>query len=191
MNKRVRARLAAAAVAALAAIIIGLGQELGWFAAPAQILDQAQPGLYEVVRFSDGDTIVVDMNGTEETVRMIGVDTPETHAPGKPVQCYGPEASDFTKNLIGAQKVRLEADPTNQNRDRYNRLLRYIYLPDNTLVQAEIIRQGYGFSYTQFPFTKSAEFESLEDQAETAKLGLWDKCTVKIEANGREQTSPQ
>lgn len=166
------------------------GQQLGWFDTPTQQLEQNQPGLYTVTRFSDGDTITVDMNGTAETIRMIGVDTPETHDPDTPVQCYGPAASAYTKNLIGDQKVRLEADPTNQNRDRYGRLLRYVYLPDGRLVQAEIIKNGYGFSYTQFPFTKTDEFEALENEAEQAKRGLWDNCTVSIEESGREQTNP-
>lgn len=166
------------------------GQEFNWFESPAEQLEQNQPGLYTVTRFSDGDTITVDMNGTKETIRMIGVDTPETHDPDVPVQCYGPAASAYTKNLIGGQKVRLEADPTNQNRDRYNRLLRYVYLPDGRLVQAEIIKNGYGFSYTQFPFTKTAEFEALEDEAEQARRGLWGNCTVTVEESGREQTNP-
>jgi micrococcal nuclease len=130
------------------------------------------------------------MNGTPETIRMIGVDTPETHDPDTPVQCYGPAASAYTKNLIGEQRVRLEADPTNQNRDRYNRLLRYVYLPDGRLVEAEIIKNGYGFSYTQFPFTKTEEFEALEAEAKAADRGLWGNCTVTVEESGREQTNP-
>ena len=113
-----------------------------------------QPGYYRVVQFNDGDTIAVDMNGSVETIRFIGIDTPETHKPNTPVQCYGPEASDYTKKLIGNQKVRLVADPINTNRDRYGRLLRYVYLPDGILVEEELIRNGYAFSYTQFPFEK-------------------------------------
>ncbi len=165
------------------------GQELGWFAAPAAQLEQSQPGFYRVVRFSDGDTITVDMNGKEETIRMIGVDTPETHHPELPVQCYGPAASAYTKDLIGEQKVRLEADPTNQNRDRYDRLLRYVYLPDGRLVAAELVKNGYGFAYTSFPFTKKDEFVNLEQQAKAENKGLWGNCTV-TEDNGRKQTNP-
>src|SRR6185312_13462812 len=73
-------------------------------------LQTSQPGLYSVNRFVDGDTIDVNMNGSVETIRMIGVDTPETHKPNSPVQCYGPQAADFTKSLIGSNKVRLQAD---------------------------------------------------------------------------------
>jgi micrococcal nuclease len=149
----------------------------------------SQPGLYEVVRFSDGDTITVNMNGKNESVRMIGVDTPETHRPNSPVQCYGPAASAFTKNLIGNNKVRLESDSQNTNRDRYDRLLRYVYLPDGRLVQDEIIKGGYGFAYTQFPFSKKADFVALEEAAKRENKGLWGNCAVTVEASGREQTN--
>lgn len=148
----------------------------------------SQPGLYEVVRFSDGDTITVVMNGKHEPVRMIGVDTPETHRPNSPVQCYGPAASAYTKNLIGTQKVRLEADPQNTNRDRYDRLLRYVYLPDGRLVQYELIRNGYGFAYTQFPFAKKSELVQAEQLARQEYKGLWSTCTV-TETNQRKQTN--
>ncbi len=149
----------------------------------------AQPGLYSVKNFNDGDTISVDMNGTVETVRFIGVDTPETHKPNTPVQCYGPEASDFTKKLIGNQKVRLQADPINTNRDRYGRLLRYVYLSDGRLVEEELLKGGYAFSYTQFPFQKAAQFDALEQTAKDNNLGLWGACQVIVEPNGREQTA--
>ena len=152
-------------------------------------LERSQPGLYRVTKFDDGDTIQVDMNGTDETVRMIGVDTPETHHPDKPVQCYGPEATNYTKKLIGNQKVRLQADPLNTNRDRYGRLLRYIYLPDNTLVEQKLISEGYGFAYTYFPSSKNIEFINYEKQAKDAGRGLWSACQVNIEANGVKQTN--
>src|SRR5690606_21115102 len=105
-----------------------------------------QPGMYHVLRAEDGDTITIAMEGREERVRLIGVDTPETQDPRKPVQCFGRAASEFTKNVVTNKSVRLEADPENTNRDRYNRLLRYVYV-DDVLLNAEIIKQGYGFAY--------------------------------------------
>ncbi len=134
------------------------------------------PGTYTVTQFHDGDTITVDMNDSEETVRLIGVDTPETHDPRKSVQCFGKAASDFTRQLIGSQPVRLEADPLGTNRDRYDRLLRYAFLPDGRLVQAEIIKHGYGFAYTSFPLTRSEEFLEYQRQAREKNLGLWSNC---------------
>lgn len=150
---------------------------------------QSQPGLYEVTRFTDGDTITVNMNGVQEKVRMIGIDTPETHKPNSPVQCYGPAASAYTKELIGTQKVRLESDPHSTNRDRYDRLLRYVYLPDGALIAEKIIRNGYGFAYTQFPFTQKDAFILAEKEAEKAQAGLWGNCTVTEQSNGRKQTN--
>jgi endonuclease YncB( thermonuclease family) len=177
-------------VAVATILLTAAGQQFGWFEDAKQQVQQNDPGLYAVTRFTDGDTISVDMNGTKETIRMIGVDTPETHDPDVSVQCYGPAASAYTKNLIGQSKVRLEADPTNQNRDRYNRLLRYVYLPDGRLVQAELIKNGYGFAYTSFPFTKSEEFVKLQEQAKTASKGLWGNCKPYQEDSGRWQTEP-
>lgn len=143
-----------------------------------------QPGYYKVTQFVDGDTIEVDMNGVNEKIRFIGVDTPETHDPRKPVECFGQAASDFTKQLIGSSDVRLEADAINTNRDRYKRLLRYIYLPDGRLVNAEIIKEGYGFAYLSFPFTKMDEFRKLEKQAREHGKGLWTNCNPSLDNRG-------
>lgn len=139
------------------------------------------PGYYSVSEFLDGDTIVVNSGGKDEIVRMIGVDTPETHHPKKPVQCFGKAAADFTKNLIGNSAVRLEADPQDDNKDIYGRLLRYVYLPSGVLVNKEIVFQGYGFAYTVFPFTKLEEFRTAGNEARQAKRGLWGGCQIEDE----------
>lgn len=175
----------------LSLVVVGLG----WFAnqhpqKTAQFIGPAPAGTYKVVKFDDGDTIAVDMNGHEETVRFIGVDTPETHDPRKVVQCFGMAAAAFTKQLIGSQPVRLEADPLSSNRDRYNRLLRYIYLPDGRLVNAEIIKQGYGFAYTGFPFTKSDEFLNYQKQAREQNKGLWSSCQPQPNQYGGFTSNP-
>jgi micrococcal nuclease len=146
----------------------------------ANIIKTAPPGSYRVVKFDDGDTIVVDMNGTQEKIRFIGVDTPETHDPRKAVQCFGQAAATYTKQLIGDNPVRLEADSLSSNRDRYNRLLRYVYLPDGRLVQAELIKNGYGFAYTGFPFTKSDKFVQYQREAREGNRGLWKDCSPTV-----------
>ncbi len=152
-----------------------------------------QPGLYRIVRFSDGDTITVNMNGNDETIRFIGVDTPETHDPRKPVQCYGPAASAFTKNTITAagSMVRLAADSLSNNRDRYNRLLRYVYLPDGTLLNLKLIREGYGFYYPYFPFSKSKDFETAQKQAQAEYRGLWGNCSPTPTDGGGYRSNDQ
>ena len=165
-------------VLAIISLFAWAGQEYGWFAEAKKGVVENQPGQYKVVRFSDGDTIAVDMNGKSETIRMIGVDTPETHDPRKPVQCYGPAASAFTKNIISSKgsQVRLAADSLSSNRDRYDRLLRYVYLQDGTLLNEKLIRDGYGFYYPHFPFTKSKDFEAAQNEAKSAFRGLWGNC---------------
>jgi len=95
----------------------------------------------------DGDTLLLTDG---ERVRLIGVDTPETKHPEKPVEYFGEEAYLFTKKMVEGKKVRLEYDQT--RRDRYGRILAYVYLMDGTFLNAEIIKQGYGFAYTKYPF---------------------------------------
>lgn len=146
------------------------------------------PGFYKVVRDVDGDTIVVSMDGKDETVRFIGVDTPETHKPNTPVQCFGPQASDFTSKAVTGKTVRLVADPTNDDRDKYGRLLRYVYLEDGSLLDQTLVSQGYGFAYISFPFQKKADFIAAQTAAQTAKLGLWTTCQPYQEQGGRWQT---
>jgi micrococcal nuclease len=115
----------------------------------------------------------------------VGVDTPETHNPHTPVQCYGPAAAAYTKNTIGSGKVRLQADPLSTNRDRYNRLLRYVYLPDGRLLNELLIQNGYGFYYPYFPFTKKAQFEADGQAARAAHKGLWGNCNpIKKDKGG-------
>lgn len=137
----------------------------------------------------DGDTIEIDMHSTTETVRFIGLDTPEKNHPEKPVQCFAHAATDHLQDLIGEQLVRLESDPINQNRDRYGRLLRYVYLTDGTLLNAQQIKDGYGFAYTSFPFTKLDEFIEYENAARNSGVGLWGNCTVEQD-NGFLNTNP-
>ncbi len=134
-----------------------------------------QPGSYAVKQFVDGDTVMVDMNGTTEIIRFIGIDTPETHKPNTPVQCYGPAAAAFTKNRIGSGRIRLVSDSLTTNRDRYNRLLRYVVLEDGTTLNKELVQKGYAFAYA-FPFARSDEFFTAMEQAQTAKAGLWGNC---------------
>ena len=97
----------------------------------------------KVVKVIDGDTIKVSIGGRVENIRLIGVDTPEVDS-RRLVEFFGKEASAFTRRLSLDKDVRLEKDPQGDTRDTYGRLLRYVYLPDGTLLNAEIIRQGYG-----------------------------------------------
>jgi len=167
-------------------IFVAIGQWQGWFGRATTGVLTNQPGLYTIDHYVDGDTIVVQMNGTPETIRFIGIDTPETHKPNTPVQCYGPAAAAHTQNVIKAAggKVRLVSDSLSTNRDRYDRLLRYVYLPDGTDVNELNVRQGYAFYYPFFPFSKKAEFAQAERQAMQEKKGLWGACKPTPTDNG-------
>jgi micrococcal nuclease len=121
-----------------------------------------------VTRVIDGDTIVVAGVGT---VRLIGVDTPETVDPRKPVELFGQEASDFTRRMAQGKVVRLEFDF--QRLDKYQRTLAYAYLPDGTFLNAEIVKQGYGHAYVKYPFKYLDQFRGYEREARERGRGLW------------------
>ena len=161
------------------ALFLLLAQHYGLFDTVNKSVATNGPGLYAIDHYVDGDTIAVNMNGKVEEIRFIGIDTPETHKPNTPVQCYGPAAAAHTKNAIEAAggKVRLGADSLSTNRDRYDRLLRYVYLPDGTDLNELNVQQGYAFYYPYFPFSKSKQYAADERQAQTSHQGLWGHCT--------------
>ncbi len=123
---------------------------------------------YEVVKVVDGDTVDLEDLGR---VRLIGIDTPETVDPRRPVQYYGKEASQFLSRLVLHEQVRIEYDQ--EKVDKYKRTLGYLYLKDGTFVNAEILKQGYGFAYTKFPFKYMDDFRAYEKQARENQRGLW------------------
>ncbi len=125
-------------------------------------------GPFRVVRVLDGDTIVLD---NDEIVRLIGVDAPEIHHSEIPVQRFGKEATEFLKQFIEGFECTLEYEP-DDIRDQYGRLLAYVFV-EGRLVNAEIIRRGYAYAYTRFPFRRRAEFIALEHEARRHQYGLW------------------
>lgn len=153
-----------------------------------QRLKNSDPSLYSVETFIDGDTFSVLIDNKEEKVRMLGIDTPEKNHPDLPVQCFAKAASKHLEELIGNSKVRLEADPSSDTRDIYNRLLRFVYLPDGTFVNGRMIADGYAFAYTSFANSKTPQLIKLEKQARDKKLGLWGTCQTEIK-NGKPQTN--
>jgi micrococcal nuclease len=154
-----------------------------------QALLSQQPGLLPVTHINDGDTIIVQTATGPETVRLLGVDTPEVKDPRKPVQCFGEAASAHTKARLTGASVRLEPDPQDTDRDKYGRLLRYVYLPDGTLYNAELVRDGYAFAYTVFPLAKLDDFRALETEARRANRGLWAGCNIDESSKIKQTTS--
>lgn len=161
----------------LVVLLIAAGiasQRLVWHTAPAQLPSNmsAPDGFVLVAAAVDGDTIEL-ADGSR--VRYIGIDTPETVHPSKPVQCFGKEASDFNRLLVEGQPVRLERDLTDI--DTYGRLLRYVYLEDGTFVNLELVRQGYASVVTYPPdVAHAAEFQAAQREAREAGRGLWSAC---------------
>lgn len=124
---------------------------------------------YVVQRVVDGDTLVL---AGGERVRLLGVDTPETKHPDKPVEWLGPEAADFTRTAVEGKEVRLQFDRERQ--DRYGRVLAYVYR-DGQMLNEELIRSGYSRAETRFPYSSQMKrrFEKAEEEARLQRRGLW------------------
>ena len=134
-------------------------------------------GPYPVVRAVDGDTIRVDRNGEEIVVRFIGLDTPETVAPDRPVECYGPEASARTAELVDGGQVWLEYDEASGLTDKYDRTLAFIWLDQRTMLNELLIREGFAeeVTYTE-GYAHQRDFRDAEDAARNGGVGLWGAC---------------
>lgn len=138
---------------------------------------------YSVSRVIDGDTIDISIDGKVERLRLIGIDTPETVDPRKPVECFGVEASNKAKTLLIGKKVSLESDGSQGELDKYNRLLRYVFLEDGTNINLLMIKEGYAHEYTyNLPYKYQTEFKNAQKQAEANKAGLWspDACNGDV-----------
>jgi len=141
---------------------------------------------YSVVSVVDGDTIKININGITETLRLIGMDTPETVDPRKPVQCFGKEASNKAKELLSGKKVRIEKDPTQGDRDKYDRLLAYVWREDGLFYNEYMIKQGYAHEYTyDSPYKYQTQFKAGQTYARENQLGLWSSNTC----NGNTTTA--
>lgn len=133
---------------------------------------------YRVVKVVDGDTMDVEIDGEIERLRLIGIDTPETVDPRKDVQCFGKEASNKSKELLEGNFVTLESDDTQSERDKYKRLLVYVYLPDGTSFNKYMIEEGYAYEYTYDEAYKyQSEFKQAQLNAQSSNKGLWNPST--------------
>ncbi|HEV2820091.1 MAG TPA: thermonuclease family protein [Solirubrobacteraceae bacterium] len=157
---------------------LALAAWAGWDLVPGELSGRTGGADLEgrVVAVVDGDTVRVRVDGREETVRYIGVDTPETKRPGSPVECFGPAASAANERLVDGRKVRLEVD--DEQRDRYDRLLAYVYRAgDGRFVNEALVRGGYARPLAIEPNVDHAEgFSALADEAREAGRGLWSAC---------------
>lgn len=141
-----------------------------------KILQQAT-----LIKVVDGDTIVVSVNRENEVVRILGIDTPEVDDATKTVGCLGKQATKMAKSiLINNKIVFLEADPTQGDRDKYQRLLRYVWIGDGKADFGKLmIVSGYASEYTyNLSYKHQSEYKQVEQEARSAKKGLWadDEC---------------
>lgn len=139
--------------------------------------ERSRPDVATVVRVVDGDTVVLDVGGHDETVRLLGIDTPETVKPNAPVECFGPEASDRLKELIPpGSEVRVERDA--EIRDRYGRLLLFVFrLSDRRLVNRLMIDGGFARALTIAPNrARAGELSDAARVARSERRGLWGHC---------------
>jgi len=147
---------------------------------PAATISPAPGMAARVMRVVDGDTLKASVAGRTETVRVIGLDTPESVKPGTPVECFALRASAEAERLlpIGAA-IRLESDPTQAARDRYGRLLAHVWLADGTLYAEQMIRGGFGIHYVYggVPSMYASRLAAAEDAAQVALRGLWSPAT--------------
>ncbi len=156
-------------VATVLLVVVGCGR------APEQSSSAAGTG--RVVRVIDGDTVVVDVGGTDEHVRLLGIDTPESVDPRSPVECFGKEAALRTTALLPpGTEVRLVRDV--EARDRYSRLLAYLYrVDDGTFVNLALVSEGYASVLTYPPNVAHAEeLRAAAAEARGEGRGLWSAC---------------
>ncbi len=134
---------------------------------------------YPLMRVIDGDTIIVGFNGSTEYIRLIGIDSPELNDPGG-AQCYAKEASEHLQKLAQTGLVVLYFDKSQGMRDKFNRLLAYVELPDKTDLGKQMIADGYAREYTyNTKYDRQDEYKSAEREAMTKERGLWKPNTCK------------
>jgi len=135
-------------------------------------------GPFPVSRVVDGDTIWVQTDSGRLKVRLIGIDTAETVAPGQPVGCFGPEATAEAERLLAGTSVSLELDPSQGAVDRYDRTLAYVWMANGGLFNLAMVRDGFAIEYTyDQPYRYQAQFKSAQAQAQQSLAGMWSQST--------------
>jgi micrococcal nuclease len=172
-------RLSAAIVALALLPALASGGCAGGDSGDSRSPDGASAG--RIIRVIDGDTLAARRSGTEDRVRLVGIDTPEVEGPYTDAECFGSQASQRMRVLVApGDTVRLETDPTQDTRDRHGRLLAYAYrLGEARSLNERMVAEGYARVYVvrNRPFLLAGRFQDLEDAARRARRGLWGACT--------------
>jgi len=147
---------------------------------------------YSVTQVVDGDTVKININESIVTLRLIGMDTPETVDPRKEVQCFGIEASNKAKELLSNQKVRIEKDSSQGELDKYGRTLAYVYLENGVFFNKYMIEQGYAHEYTyDVPYKYQNDFKLAQKSAQDNLRGLWSPDTCNGDTTSAPTADPQ
>jgi micrococcal nuclease len=167
-----RSRLLAFLLAAAAALAVALATRGG-----------DDRGGARVERVVDGDTLRVSVDGRSRAVRLLGIDTPETHRPATPLECGGREATARMEALAPpGTRVQLLSDPSQDRVDRYGRLLAYVRLPSGRLAEEAQLEAGWAtvYVYAGKPVTLYARFRRAQDTARSARRGVWGACAGRF-----------
>ncbi len=148
---------------------------------------------FTVTKVVDGDTLDIDIPDAKYSttrIRLLGVDTPETEHPRYGRMYFGPEAADFVTAIAMQKKVTVIIDRLSPTRDRYNRLLAYIKLADDKILNKEIIRNGFGYADLRFPHSDFRSYKDAMFQAVEQKTGLWKNVKKDQLPNWLQKESP-
>lgn len=172
-----------AGVVALLLLVVGIVTGLQPFGEKVELVEsgeseQSQSEFFQVTHVFDGDTFSVDVESGSETVRVIGIDSPETGEKYTNKECFSKEASAKAVKLLQGEFVRLEADSTQANRDKYGRLLRYVFLEDGTFFNQVMIEEGFAeeYTYNDSKYKYQDDFLTAQQQAKENKVGMWARC---------------
>ncbi len=143
---------------------------------PRKHASSTDPSFLKVLEVVDGDTIEVSEGCKTTKVRLIGINTPESVDPRRPVQCYGLEASHYAKELLNGALVRLQTDPVSETLDKYGRTLAYVIMENGTNVNLLMIQQGFAqeYTYKSQSYLYQKEFKTAQIKAKTEGKGLWN-----------------
>ena len=146
--------------------------------APGRIAEAGETGRHvtevaRVIAVHDGDTITISESGHQDKVRLVGIDAPELDDERAEYREAADAARDFARSKLKGERVTLEADTHQANRDKYSRLLRYVILRDGTNFNEELVRKGYARVYGRFQFGLKDEFKQAEAEAKRGHLGIW------------------
>ncbi len=162
--------------------VVLVGNSFGWASAFGYGVIVKSDTYYPVTYVVDGDTFKINASQDEATqkivtIRVLGINTPETVDPRKSVECYGPEASQAGRDVLNGHKVKLTFSPNRELKDKYDRYLAYVYRDDGLFYNEYMLKNGFAKEYTfGTPYSMQSEFRGIEKEARGAKVGLWSAC---------------